>query len=137
MLMDLKLRNFYLEAQIKNASPGQLLIMLYDGLLDNAERAETAISTIDTTCDPLEASHCVSRCINLMTELTVSLRPEEDPGLCTTLRNLYVFFTKEFSEAFDKRDPARIRAIVPLIRGLRDAWSEAYRRSAFAQVAVA
>ena len=135
--MDLKLRNFYLEAQIKNASPGQLLIMLYDGLIDNAERAEAAIAIVGTAADPLEASHCVSRCINLMTELTVSLRHDEDPPLCTTLRNLYAFFTKEFSEAFDKRDPARIRAILPLIRGLRDAWSEAYRRSPHVHVAAA
>ena len=134
-MLDLKLRNFYLEAQIKNAPPGQLLIMLYDGLLDNAERAESAISASDT--DPLETSHCVSRCINLITELTTSLRPEQDPDLCSTLRSLYSYFAREFSESFDKRDPARIRAIVPLIRSLRDAWSEAYRRSNHAQVAVA
>jgi len=135
--MDLKLRNFYLEGKIKNASPGQLLIMLYEGLIDNAERAEAAISQPENTDDPLEASHCVSRCINIMTELNLSLRPEENPGLCATLRNLYVFFTRELSEAFAQRDPARIRAIVPLIRGLKDAWSEAYRRAHRAQVAIA
>jgi flagellar protein FliS len=134
--MDLKLRNYYLEAQIKNASPGQLLIMLYDGLIDNAERAEAAISSPANPTDPFEVSHCVSRCINIMSELNSNLRPEEDPGLCATLRNLYIFFTKEFSEAFDKRDPARIRAILPLIRGLKDAWAEAYRRASHAEVAV-
>ena len=111
--------------------------MLYDGLIDNAERAEAAISELGSSSNPLDASRCVSRCIDIMTELNSTLRPEVDPSLCSTLRNLYFFFTKEFSEAFAKRDPARIRAILPLIRGLRSAWSEAYRRSVNAQVAIA
>ena len=49
--MDLKLRNFYLEARIKNAAPGQLLVMLYDGLIDYAERAETALAAPELAQD--------------------------------------------------------------------------------------
>jgi len=135
--MDQKLRHFYLEAQIKNAPPGQLLIMLYDGLIDHAERADAEMSSPGKPNDPSAAARAISCCINIMTELTSSLRPNVDPVLCNTLRNLYLFFTKEFSEAFDKREPKRIRAILPLIRELRNAWSEAYRRSGQAQALVA
>jgi flagellar protein FliS len=135
--MDQKLRNFYLEAQVRNAPPGQLLIMLYDGLIDHAERADAAMSPTEHPIDPSAASRAVSCCINIMTELNSSLRPSVDPVLCATLRHLYLFFTKEFSEAFDKREPKRIRAILPLIRDLRNAWSEAYRRAGQAQALVA
>jgi flagellar biosynthetic protein FliS len=125
--MDEKLRNFYVEAQIKNAPPGQLLIMLYDGLIDHAERAEAALS--ESSPNIVEAAHSVSRCIKIMTELISALRPDESPELCGTLRNLYVFFTKEFSETLEKREPKKIRAVLPLIKDLRGAWTEAYRRS--------
>jgi len=44
--------------------PGQLLIMLYDGLIQNRpERAETEISTPENPNDLSQASNAVSRCI--------------------------------------------------------------------------
>jgi flagellar secretion chaperone FliS len=135
--MDTKLRDYYLTSQIKNAAPGQLLVMLYDCLIEQAELAEAAIGSSESLRDPSAASRSVSRCINMMTELTASLRPSEHPELCGTLRNLYIFFTKEFSEGFSKRDPQRIRAILPLIRELRGTWSEAYRRAGQAQLMMA
>ncbi|HEY0255878.1 MAG TPA: flagellar export chaperone FliS [Candidatus Methylacidiphilales bacterium] len=135
--MDTKLRDFYLTSQVKNAAPGQLLVMLYDCLIDQAEHAEAAIASPEILRDPYPASQSVSRCINILTELSATLRPGEYPELCATLRNLYIFFTREFSESFSKRDPQRIRAILPLIRELRGTWSEAYRRAGHAQLMVA
>jgi flagellar biosynthetic protein FliS len=127
--MDQKLRNFYLESQIKNASPGQMLIMLYDGLIQNAEIADTEISSPGIASDPSPASRAITRCIDILTELNTCLRHSVEPTLCATLSDLYFFFTKEFSQAFDKREPKRIHAILPLIRDLRGAWFEAERRS--------
>ena len=111
--------------------------MLYDTLIEYAERADAEIATPSNPSDPLPASRAVSTCINIMTELSTSLRPSVNPELCGTLRDLYIFFTREFSEAFAKREPKRIRAILPLIRGLRNAWSEAYHRAGQAQVLAA
>ena len=42
--MDERLRNFYLETRVKNASPGQLLIMLFDALVENGEAAEAELA---------------------------------------------------------------------------------------------
>jgi len=127
--MDQKLRNFYLESQINNASPGQLLIMLYDGLIQQAERADAEISSPEIANDPSPAARSVSRCIDIMTELNTCLKHGIDPVLCRTLSDLYLFFTREFSEAFDKREPKKIRAILPLIRELRNAWFQADRQA--------
>jgi flagellar protein FliS len=126
---DQKLRNFYLESQVNNASPGQLLIMLYDGLIQNAENADAAISSTEIDNDPSSASRAITRCIDILTELNTCLRHNIEPTLCATLSDLYLFFTQEFSQAFDRREPKRIRAILPLIRELRGAWFEADRRS--------
>jgi len=125
--MDQRLRNYYLEAQVNSGSPGQLLVMLYDRLIQHAESADTEIAAPENPNCLSQASHSVSRCIDILTELNRSLKHSVDPVLCRTLSALYLFFTREFSEAFDKRDPKKIRAILPLIRELRNAWSTAER----------
>jgi flagellar protein FliS len=127
--MDERLRKFYFESQVNNASPGQLLLMFYDSLIEHAERADAEISSPANRNDLSQAAVAVSCCIDLMRELTASLRPEVDPTLCGTLSNLYRFFTKEISAALVQREPRKIRAVLPLIRGLRDAWCQADRRA--------
>jgi flagellin-specific chaperone FliS len=114
--MDERLRKFYFESQVNNASPGQLLLMFYDSLIEHAERADAEISSPANRNDLSQAAVAVSCCIDLMRELTASLRP-------------YRFFTKEISAALVQREPRKIRAVLPLIRGLRDAWCQADRRA--------
>jgi flagellar protein FliS len=125
--MSQKLRNFYLESQIKNASPGQMLIMLYDGLIDQAEIADRELSSVGKPEEPLLGAQAISRCIDILNELNTCLNHSVDPILCSTLSDLYLFFTKEFSLALEKRDAKKIRAILPLIRDLKSAWSQADR----------
>ena len=131
--MDEKLRRYYQESKVNNASPGQMLIMLYDLLIKNAERAEAEIASPENPADPSLAAKAITGCIDIMKELTSSLRPSENPSLCGTLSNLYLYFMREFSAAFERRDPRKIRAILPLIRELRNTWSEADRRAGLFQ----
>jgi flagellar protein FliS len=127
--MTQKLRNFYLETQIKNATPGQGLIMLYNALIDHAEQAEAAIASPANPDSLTLAARSVARCIDIMTELNRELDHSVDPVLCRTLCSLYLFFTRELAEALEKKEPRRIRAILPLLRELKEAWAEADRRS--------
>ncbi len=99
--------------------------MLYDGLIQNAESADLEMTAQPTPANRLQASHFVTRGINILTELNTSLRHNVDPALCGSLSDLYLFFTREFSESFDTWRPERIRAIVPLMRSLRDTWLQA------------
>jgi flagellar secretion chaperone FliS len=127
--MDQKLRNFYLEAQINNASSGQRLVMLYDGLIQFAENADAEMTSPEKANDPRPAGSTIARCIDILTELSTSLQPSVEPKLCAQLNDLYLFFTRQFSEAFDRREPKKIQAILPLIRDLRNTWVEADRRA--------
>jgi flagellar protein FliS len=126
--MNERLRNFYLEAQVNNASAGQSLIMLYDALLEQAESAESELSLSANPDQGVKAAYSVSRCIKILTELSSTLNFSVNPELCGTLRNLYVFFTREMAEALEKRAPKKIHAILPLIRELRQAWATIDRR---------
>ena len=127
--MDDKLRNFYIESQVKNASPGQLLVMLYDELIIQAENAESEISTLSPNGDISVAAKAVSRSINILTELNTCLNHGVDPKLCATLSDLYLFFTQQLSEALSLRQALKVRDILPLIRRLRGSWCEADRRA--------
>jgi len=135
--MDERLRNYYLESQVKNASPGQMLIMLYDCLIQQAELADAELTSPEKPGDVSLAAQAVSRCINIMSELSTSLKYEENAPLCGTLRDLYQFFTRQFSDAFAKYDPKKIQAILPLIRELRNAWVAADKRAGQIQFATA
>ena len=123
--MDQKLRDYYLEFQVKNSTPGQRLVMLYDGLIGFVESVETELSAVQTAESHAQASNCLSRAINILLELSTSLNHTVDPKLCGTLHDLYRFFMQELSEGFSAWRPERVRAILPLLRTLRDAWSQA------------
>jgi len=125
--MDNRLRNFYTENLVKNASPGQLLVILFDDLVRSAEIAEIEFASPAGSIERGQVAFTIARCINLITELSAALRPEHDPQLCATLQNLYRFFAGQFSEALAKNDGSKIGAILPLLRKLRSAWTQAQK----------
>jgi flagellar protein FliS len=125
--MDERLRNFYIEANVNSASPGQLLVSLYDALIEQAEAAEAELAVPDDVDKRSRAARAITRCINIITELTAALRPEYDPKLCGTLSSLYCFFTRELSAALERAESERVRAVLPLFRQLRNSWSQALR----------
>ena len=127
--MDQRLRDYYIESQVHNATPGQLLIMLYDCLIEHAECADQEISAPGNPADPRPAAREISRCINILTELNTCLRHGVSPSLCASLSELYRFFTRQLSDALELRQAEKIRAILPLIHKLRNTWVEADRRA--------
>ncbi len=133
--MDERLRNFYLESRVKNASPGELLVMLWEALVENAEQAEAQIAAPPGSPERSTAARSVTRCIDIITELSATLRPEINPDLCGTLSNLYCFFTHEFASALSAYDAARVAAILPLLRELKQAWAKAQNMASQAQFA--
>jgi flagellar protein FliS len=127
--MDQRLRDYYIDSQVNNATPGQLLIMLYDCLIEHAESADHAISAPQNPEDFRRAAREVSRCINILTELNTCLRYGVSPSLCAKMSQLYQFFTRQLSAALELRSADKIREILPLIRKLRQTWAEADRRA--------
>jgi flagellar biosynthetic protein FliS len=136
-MKDDRLRNFYLESRIKNASPGAVLVILYESLVENAETAESGIAAPDGSEERARATLSIKICIDIITELTTSLRHEVDPTLCSTLGGLYYFFTRQLSQALTESDPRKIGTILPLLRQLNGAWTKAHKIASQAQLAPA
>jgi flagellar biosynthetic protein FliS len=136
-MADARLRNFYLESRIKNASPGAILVLLYESLVENAEIAESEISAPAGSDARAQATLSIKICIDIITELASSLRHEVDPTLCSTLGGLYYFFTRQLAQALADSDPRKISAILPLARQLKEAWTKAHAISSKTQLAAA
>jgi flagellar secretion chaperone FliS len=136
-MIDKRLRNFYLESRIKNASPGAVLVILYESLVENAEIAESEVAAPIGSEARARAALSIKICIDIIAELTSALRCEVDPDLCATLGNLYYYFTRQLSQALAESNPKKIRAILPLLRQLEGAWTKAHQISSQAQLAPA
>jgi flagellar protein FliS len=115
-----QLRDRYLQDSINTASPGKLLIMLYDRLVLDLMQAEEALRGDDRE----RAHERITHAQEIVIELRTSLDVEAWSG-ASGLANLYGFVLTELIGANIARDPDRVRACRALVEPLRDAWREA------------
>lgn len=116
----------YLRNQIESASPGELVVLLYDGLLRFSREAVERLGR-RTVADNAAAAHAVSRAIDILSELNGSLAHAVEPEFCERMSRLYGFFADRLSEGSRLWDPAPIEQVIPLMEQLREAWSEGVR----------
>jgi len=113
--------NPYLKSQVMTASPGQLLLMLYDGALRFNNQA---IHCYGQQRDR-EASHAIERTLKIVWELHGMLNPAHAPDLCARLEQLYVFVEEQLLKALAERNPAPLQDAGQILDDLRGAWREA------------
>jgi flagellar protein FliS len=114
------LRDRYLQDSINTASPGKLLIMLYDRLILDLMQGEEALRAGQT-----EAAHeKITHAQEIVIELRVSLDVEAWSG-APGLANLYGFVLTELIGANIAKDADRVAGCRTLLEPLRDAWREA------------
>ena len=125
-------RRLYADNGISTASPARLLTMLYDRLVLDLERGETAQRSGNREQAHKEITHAQ----DILAELQASLRVDVWDG-APTLLSLYVWFTKELIAANVTGDADRTATVRRLVVPLRDAWHEAARQVAAAAPAPA
>jgi flagellar secretion chaperone FliS len=114
------LRDRYLQDSINTASPGKLLIMLYDRLVLDLTRAEEALRAGERE----EAHEQITHAQEIVIELRTSLDVEAWSG-APGLANLYGWMLTELIGANIARDADRVAAVRGLVEPLRDTWREA------------
>lgn len=112
--------NAYKETKIRTASPGQLIVMIYDEAI---RQTELAIEALDSGSRRLDAVHnAIVKAQDLITELTVSLDFDRGGDIARGLFSLYLFFRQHLTEANIKKSPEMLRNISSMLAELRDAW---------------
>lgn len=114
------LRNRYLTDSVNTASPGKLLVMLYDRLVLDLAQAEEALRTGDRDQASERLTHAQDIILELRTTLDVDAW-DGAPGLAS----LYGFLLTELIQANIKRDADKVSACRGIVEPLRDAWREA------------
>ena len=114
------LRNRYLAETVATASPGQLLVMLYDRLVVDLTQAEEAMRAAEF---PI-ASGRMMHAQDIVAELRSSLDVTVWEG-AAGLAQLYGFLFSHMIKANVRRDPALVAECREIVEPLRDAWREA------------
>ncbi|HEX2086648.1 MAG TPA: flagellar export chaperone FliS [Solirubrobacteraceae bacterium] len=110
----------YRSSSVMTASPGQLVVMLYDGAGRFLRQAELAAEegAWRHAMDRLEKADAI------VDELLVTLNVEQGGQIAERLQGIYIFCKRLMIEARIERDADRIRKTASLLSGLREAWAE-------------
>lgn len=123
----------YLETQVLSASPGQLVVMLYDHLLLQFRRARLAIEKDDAPARQaaLEKARAV------LTELLGTLDYQQGGEIARQLSGLYAFLLAELLDIGMKPSPERLDPLSVIVADLREAYDTISRQPATAAQEVA
>ena len=110
----------YREMQVVTASPGQLVVMLYDHLLVNLRRARIAIEAgnVELRIPLLDKARLV------ISELPSTLNREEGGVVAKDLAALYAFLLSELVDHGRTPDVDRLDRVTGIVVELRNAFAE-------------
>ena len=118
----------YKETRIRTASPGQLIVMLYDEAVKQLDKGlELLYLNKSSKNDPARIEiigKAIIKARDIITELMVSLDFEQGGEIAQNLFALYTWFNKELLEAHIALDIARIGAVKNQMASLRSAWAD-------------
>jgi flagellar protein FliS len=110
----------YKSVQVTTSSPGELLLMLFDGLFRFLGEARDAMVAKDAT----RTGERISRAHAILEELASSLDSRHAPELCDNLRGIYTFCMGHLVQANVRRDQALIEQVIKILTPVRDGFRE-------------
>ena len=114
----------YKSVQVTTSSPGEILVMLYDGLFRFLEEAREAMIANDRA----RVGDRINRAHAIVNELAATLNKDVAPELCENLEALYFFASGKLVEANLYQDPERIQQVVRVLGPLRDGFTTVVRQ---------
>ena len=119
-----KVAKSYKAQSVQTASPGKLVLMLFDGCLRFTLAAKKAFDEEEFTKKNEDINNNLIRAQNIVTELQSSLDMSVPGDLPGTLFRLYDFVMHKLQQANLKKEKQPIAEAEKIINELRDAWVE-------------
>jgi flagellar protein FliS len=119
----------YGAVKVTTASPAQVLVMLYDGLLRFLRDAQTAMAAKERG----RAGERLSKANAILSHLLGSLDVEKAPALCARLQAVYLFCMNTILKANLAQDAKKLDEAITVLQPLREAWVTAAAEVALAK----
>lgn len=115
----------YRKVATQTASPGQLVLMLYDGAIRFSEQA---LAGFEHRGDPLAFNQTINNNIHraqaVIMELNAVLNMARGGEVAFNLRRLYLYMDRRLREANIRKQREPIQEVIMRLRVVRDSWAE-------------
>lgn len=114
----------YRQVATKTATPGQLVLMLFDGALRFLDKALIGFDLDDPLDSNLAINNNIIKAQEILRELNMSLNMEKGGEFAATMRRLYNYYDLQLSQSNLQKDPAGVQLVIRLLSVIRGAWAE-------------
>lgn len=119
----------YQAQSVLTASPGQLVLMLYDGALKFLALAKEGFNQPESNPRRIELINInLQKAQNIIAELQANLNRDAGGDLAVTLDRLYDYYARRLFEANMKKRVEPVVEVERFIKELRDAWAEMLKK---------
>lgn len=120
----------YRANSVLTASPGQLVLMLYDGAL---KALHVAREGFDRSVDDPRRYEIINtqllKAQSIISELQNTLNHEAGGEFSRTMERLYDYYNRRLTEANLRKQVEPVVEVERLLREVRDAWAEMLRKT--------
>ena len=117
--------NPYKTAAVMTASPGQLVVMMYDGVLKFVSIARAGCALPEGDPERLKmVQNGVGRSLAIIDELRSTLDKEKGGEYAENLERLYDYYSRRLLKAQVSFDDAPLAEVEKLVGTLRDGWAQ-------------
>ena len=119
----------YHAQSVLTASPGQLVLMLFDGALRFLALAKQGFDQPEENVRRFESINAnLQKAQNILAELQGTLNHEAGGEVALTLDRLYDYYSRRLFEANIKKRVEPVIEVERFLQELRDAWAEMLRK---------
>jgi len=133
-MQETQFAQLYKQASVNTASPGVLVLMLYDGALLGLQRAEYGFTLESPVRRNEEIHNGLMRAHNILRELQQALDLDQGDEFGDRMYALYGFWLDQIFEANVKKDRGALPEVIQMLQDLRDTWEEMLRNTPDLQI---
>jgi len=109
-----------IESSLLAANPHQIILMMYDGLLESIAKAKGAIERNDLETK----SKMMTKAVNILAALENSLDAEAEPEISKNFATLYNYCIDRLNEISISMEVQGLVEVIEFLKPLRDAWKD-------------
>lgn len=128
--------SIYRKTATSTASPGDLVLMLFDGALRFMAAAEIGFQEENFARRNEQIHNNIQRTQAIITELQATLNMEKGGEFSENLYRLYDFMQDQLNQANREKNLDKIKVVVGFVQDIREAWAQMLLQTASVQATV-